>query len=246
MMLCRWSGISEYHVICMDYIHRYWNLECSHTHPLNVYIAIDMYMYTYVNVYHTLVFLKRNITHIVWNSSKWLPCQLTVMIEPSFFHYFEIWILYNSITFYIYIYIYFLHGIEILYGIHHCLHVNMDVIYTCGLEHGMHGRHSKYFGLFLGFRHSNAPIPSLHHFFLENHQAFHVSGRRYNIFIYIVIQLQCMLYVYTLNVDCVNIMYSTCIFDTLHCVYNVIHWASYIYICLRYMCIEYVLYMHNI
>lgn len=145
-----------------------------------------------------------------------------------------------------FIYIYFLHGIEILYGIHHCLHVNMDVIYTCGLEHGMHGRHSKYFGLFLGFRHSNAPIPSLHHFFLENHQAFHVSGRRYNIFIYIVIQLQCMLYVYTLNVDCVNIMYSTCIFDTLHCVYNVIHWASYIYICLRYMCIEYVLYMHNI
>lgn len=106
MMLCRWSGISEYHVICMDYIHRYWNLECSHTHPLNVYIAIDMYMYTYVNVYHTLVFLKRNITHIVWNSSKWLPCQLTVMIEPSFFHYFEIWILYNSITFYIYIYIF--------------------------------------------------------------------------------------------------------------------------------------------
>ena len=58
----------------------------------------------------------------------------------------------------------------------------MDVIYTCGLEHGMHGRHSKYFGLFLGFRHSNAPIPSLHQFFLENHQAFHVSGRRYRLF----------------------------------------------------------------
>ena len=35
----------------------------------------------------------------------------------------------------------------------------------------------------------------------------------YNIFI-LFLQLQCMLYVYTLNVDCANIMYSTCIFDT--------------------------------